>query len=206
MAHSDLPRIIIGFGHKRQRGKDTAAAFAHSRLLQWHLCARLDSFAYSIKEGIGRRVFGFSAAQLYGNLKGELDLFWGLTPRDVFQRFGTEVVREQFGADIWVKTLRRRAMEDMYTSVVVTDVRFRNEFQALREMGAWLIRVDRDVPYVEGIDDHQSEIDLDGWHGWDMILINDGTPADLEEDIKVLVDTILEREGLVPADDEEFSE
>jgi len=66
-------------------------------------------------------------------------------------------------------------------ALVVTDVRFPNEAQAVADRGGVLIRVRR--PGVGPAKDkvgrvHESEVALDGW-AFDHTLINDGSVRDL---------------------------
>lgn len=171
-----MKQLIIGFGHKRQRGKDTGADHVVDFLVQRHKCsARRDFFARSLKEGIGKYVFGLNEDQLYGELKTAIDDFWNLTPRDILQRSGTEAMRDTFGPDIWVKTVLRRIHQDPKTHVVISDVRFPNEAQAIREWGGVLIKVKRDIDFLAGVDEHASETALDDWHDWDYIVDNNDT-------------------------------
>lgn len=191
-----MNQVIIGFGCKRRRGKDQAAQYALQRMAEHGLQTRIDSFAHSIKESIGRGVFGFNNAQLSGDLKTVVDEYWGLTPRDVFQRFGTEVMHTQFGRDIWVKTLLRRAEALPDVHVIVSDTRFMHEAIALRERGGTLIRVDRDVEHVPGEDDHPSEVSLDNFEGWDEVIDNNGSLDDLKTAVFAVVDDVLKDAGL----------
>lgn len=177
-----MKRMIIGFGGKRRRGKDLACELTKRLLADIDHVARIDHFAASIKDGIGKGVFGFSHDQLYGDLKTAVDPFWGITPRDVFQRFGTEVMHTQFGADIWVRTLLRRVENGTAgVHVLVGDVRFPHEVEALHRQGALLVKIDRDLPASEvpAEDAHASETALDDWHGWDYMINNNGTVEDL---------------------------
>lgn len=164
---------IIGFGHRRYRGKDTAAAYLAKQYGYAH-----DAFAYSLKEGLGRGIFGLTDGQLYGDLKEVVDPFWGLTPRDILQRGGTEAMRRTFGDDIWVKTLLRRAHHrDVPT--VIADVRFVSEAEAIKTNGGLVVRIDRDIAYDPAIDTHQSEVDLLGYEGWSCTIDNNGTLEEL---------------------------
>lgn len=167
------PPSIIGFGHRRYRGKDTAAAYLADRFGYAH-----DAFAHSLKEGLGRGIFSLTDDQLYGDLKEVLDPFWKLTPRDILQRGGTEAMRRTFGEDIWVKTLLRRARQrDVPT--VVADVRFVSEAEAIKDNNGVVVRVDRDIPADPNIDGHQSEVDLLQYNGWNHIIDNNGTLEEL---------------------------
>tara|TARA_B100000123_G_scaffold271526_1_gene251590 strand:+ start:488 stop:838 length:351 start_codon:yes stop_codon:yes gene_type:complete len=76
--------MIIGLAGKKGSGKDTIADY---------LCAHYGFINYGfgdpIKE-IGRIMFDFTDEQLYGSKKEIIDTKWGISPRDFFQKFGTE--------------------------------------------------------------------------------------------------------------------
>lgn len=185
-----MPRLIIGFGHKRRRGKDLCGEIACRLLREQDRPVRQDWFAASLKE-MARVVFGFSQEQLYGNLKFEVDPFWGFTPRWALQVGGTEAMRNVFGEDIWVKTLERRALADP-SSVVISDMRFPNEVDAIHRLGGLAIRVDRPAELLPPAtspdeDQHLSETALDGYDGWDGVILNDGSIEQLEIAVRSIV-------------------
>ena len=60
---------------------------------------------------------------------------------------------------------------------VITDVRFPDEAQAIKDWGGVLWRVDR--PGLVGGDGHASETAMDDYRGWDEVIVNDGTIAEL---------------------------
>jgi hypothetical protein len=65
-----------------------------------------------------------------------------LTPRWVLQYWGTEVCRNGFHNDIWVSSIEnklRLTAED----IVITDCRFINEVNAIKQAGGTTIRVQR---------------------------------------------------------------
>ena len=66
---------------------------------------------------------------------------------------------------------------------MVTDVRFRNEADAIRARGGVVVRINR--PGIEAPNDHISEHDLDGY-AFDYFVDNDGTIEDLAEAAIVL--------------------
>jgi hypothetical protein len=184
-------QLIVGFGHKRLRGKDTAAQFAVVHLEQALGPTRQESFAQSLKRGIGMGVFGLSQDQVYNEqLKAVEDPFWEMTPREILQRAGTEAMRKEFGRDIWIKTLQRRCLSDP-ANVVISDVRFVNEAEAIKSWGGVVIRIDRDVQFDARIDTHQSETDLDVWYDWDHTMQNDSTVDVLYRNTQALLDCIL---------------
>lgn len=190
------PRIIVGFGCKRRRGKDTCSQMAKELLEEWGYPVRLDAFAASLKEGIGKGVFGLTNEQLYGEAKFAVDPFWGLTPRDILQRGGTEAMRNTFGQDIWVQTVERRAAVDPETSVLLSDVRFPNEVEGLRRLGGYAVLVDRPLDLIPTAtspeeDQHASETSLDHFTDWDFRIENAGTLADLREEVRGVLIAII---------------
>ena len=64
--------------------------------------------------------------------------------------------------------------------VVVTDVRFLDEAEALKNLGAVLVRLERaGAGAPSGLPKHVSETELDLWQGWDYLLDNSGSLATL---------------------------
>lgn len=110
--------------------------------------------------------------------------------RRTLQRLGTEAGREVLGADVWVRLGMAAAEEARrdYRPVVLTDVRFPNEAEAVAAAGGLLLRMVRDV---EGVVPHVSETALDDW-AEDLAVLNRGTIADLHscaDQVATLVQT-----------------
>ena len=167
-----MKRIILGFGHKRQRGKDTACDYLVDRY-----GFVKDSFAFSLKEGIGIIVFGLSDFQLNDpKQKHIIDECWGLSPRDILQRAGTDAMRKIFGENIWVNTLVRRLKsgELKNKNICICDCRFENEITAIKNLGGIVVRIDRNFLFDPLVDNHPSEIDCDNYNNWDYIVDNNG--------------------------------
>lgn len=105
--------------------------------------------------------------------------------RRFLQRLGKEGVRDVLGEDTWVdKTLNDYVIPalNVGTSIVVPDVRFLNEVQAIRRLGGDIWRVDRpDLPPDK--DMHASE---QAWRRVkpDVVITNDGTMLDLYNQVK----------------------
>lgn len=102
--------------------------------------------------------------------------------REFLQRLGTEMGRKVFGHDFWVE--RTFALMDLGKNWAVTDVRFKNEAQAIVEAGGQVVRVVREG--CRPPNDHISEHDLEGWH-YDHILPNNGTITELARRVQELV-------------------
>jgi hypothetical protein len=92
-----------------------------------------------------------------------------MTVRDFLQKLGTDAIRDELHTNAWVNALMSdyKAIDynddeqPEYPNWIVTDTRFPNEAQAIKDAGGIVIRVDR--PLVRPINDHPSEIGLDDW-------------------------------------------
>lgn len=105
--------------------------------------------------------------------------------RELLQRFGTEVGRQQFGQDFWVKLAMDNA--SMFQRVVITDCRFPNEAQAVLKAGGQVVRITR--PGVQPVNGHISDKGLPD-HLVSAEIANDGTIEDLRAKVKAFVDTL----------------
>jgi hypothetical protein len=188
-------KLLIAFGHKRLRGKDTAGAIAQDHLKILGHSTRKDSFADPLKRAC-INIFGFSDEQIYGSLKEVTDEFWGFSPRWALQTMGTEAVRNTIGRDVWVKSLERRFLANP-EHIIITDLRFPNEAEGIQRMGGVLVRVDRDRPFEPSKDGHISETALDNWTKWDYVIDNNGTLAELEQTTKSIVLSELQKRQLL---------
>jgi hypothetical protein len=74
--------------------------------------------------------------------------------RRLLQRMGTEAGRHIHGEDCWIK-LAKKKLDAAPGPVVVTDVRFRNEAEAIRSWGGKIIKIER--PGVGPCNGHSSE-------------------------------------------------
>lgn len=168
--------MIIGLGFKARAGKDTVAA---------HLVNNYsfiqESFAYPLKEYIGREICGFNDKQLYGAWKENPDPEWGMTPRQMLQLIGTDALRKVVHDDFWVIPMKRKLKEHIRNEqhVVISDVRFMNEINMIRSLGGKVVKVDRENPDKISNAKHSSELELDNYNGWDLVIQNNGTLDEL---------------------------
>lgn len=113
-------------------------------------------------------------AYLAGHLKEKPVPFAPVTARRIMQTLGTEWGRQTIYENLWVEALTEKADELLLQGqfVVVDDLRFPNEYHALREMGATLIRINRPADQFD--ERHESEGALDDFR-FDREIENDGT-------------------------------
>ncbi|WLW38536.1 deoxynucleoside monophosphate kinase [Streptomyces phage Vanseggelen] len=102
--------------------------------------------------------------------------------RRLLQRAGTEAGRKVLGANVWVSALMQD-FDPENEALVVSDVRFPNEADAIRQAGGVVVRVNR--PGVGPKEDpggwvHESEVALDHYD-FDITIENDGTAEELHE-------------------------
>ena len=113
-----------------------------------------------------------------------------VTLRRCMQLFGTEFGRDILGKDIWVKSLLHRINKTLCDYVVISDVRYVNEAEALSNAGAYIIRIVRDVPKLDGeANEHASETDVDNIIA-DHTILNNGSLDDLRKEALTISDII----------------
>lgn len=176
--------MIVGIGVNYQVGKDTAAA-----ALCRDLGYRKQAFADPLRElaQIADPMITPMTGSVNVNI-GHGRLLWTVkgVGWDEAKRMFPEVrrflqdlgvgARRVIGEDVWVNALFNRVASPD-ERVVIPDVRFRNEAEAVKARGGFLIRIDR--PGHHG-DSHESERDLDGWTDWDLVVSNSGSLVELE--------------------------
>jgi hypothetical protein len=141
--------MIIGICGFIGSGKDTVADY----LVNFHEFRR-ESFANTLKDAVSA-VFGWDRTLLEGRTKEarewreQVDPWWAerlamptLTPRWVLQYWGTEVCRRAFHDDIWIASLENK-LRNSKDNVVISDCRFPNEIQSIRDAGGKIVWVQR---------------------------------------------------------------
>ena len=208
--------MIIGVCGFIGSGKDTVADY----LVNLHHFRR-ESFANTLKDAVSA-VFGWDRTMLEGRTKQarewreQQDNWWTnrlgmvITPRWVLQNWGTEVCRNGFHDDIWIASLENK-LRNSTDDVVISDCRFPNEIQAIKQSGGIVVRVVRGPEpewydaavsvnrgpngnstwalsgrRLEQLGVHASET---SWVGtrFDVVLDNNSTLDDLYQQVKRLV-------------------
>ena len=142
-------RIIALTGLKGS-GKDTTADYIIKNYSNWEK----DSFAAVLKD-ITSVLFGWDRKMLAGETvedrakREEKDEYWSkkfgrdITPRNMLQFLGTDVLRTHLHEDIWVNALERKIL-NTDKNIIITDCRFKNEIDMLRQLGGLVIRIERE--------------------------------------------------------------
>ena len=159
-------RLVVAICGKKGSGKDVIA----KHLEACHGFAHL-KVAGPLKECV-RNLFGISTEQIEDPvLKETVDRRYGASPRRLMQFMGTDVMRDLFarsfpvvGADFWTNALIREIGRTGRDRIVISDLRFTNEYEALKketDTFVFVIRVDR-APAPGGAEDaHVSETEFE---------------------------------------------
>lgn len=91
------------------------------------------------------------------------------TPREMMQLIGTDILRTFVRDDIWIVLFFLR-IKDFGSNIIVSDVRLKNEREALKNAGAQLLLVKR---YSDSKDKHISENDLGTEADYDVVIKNE---------------------------------
>ena len=121
---------------------------------------------------------------------------WGMTVREFLQKLGTDALRTGLHDNVWVNALMAdytpawTTDEGAHDPVqelpnwIITDVRFPNEAQAIKDKGGIVVRINR--PGVEPINNHSSEVGLDHWK-FDYKIVNNSDLFELKENVKSIL-------------------
>ena len=165
LANSKGNPLVIGISGKARSGKDTLGQF----LCEEYRCLHY-YFAKPLKEG-ARVMFNLTEEQIEN--KEEVIEPWGMSPRKIYQLLGTEVGR---GLDkqIWIKNAQMFVKSVPGRTVVITDVRFKNEAEWIRSQDGIVINVERDSQTIITENTHSSENDIES-DDYDLLIKNNGT-------------------------------
>lgn len=140
--------MIIGLVGYIGSGKNTAAEYFIAEADY-----KSDSFAATLKD-VCAVTFDWPRHLMEGDTKESryfretIDSWWSaklgignFTPRLALQLVGTNTFRNHFHSDMWLLTLQKR-YETSTDNVIITDARFPNEIEFIRELGGQIIFVD----------------------------------------------------------------
>jgi hypothetical protein len=139
----------------------------------------LDPLIPSPKEGQFLRLSEYAESHSWSEIKEYPEV------RRLMQVMGTEVGRNLFDPDLWVKLAKRKLESTLSVGdVVVTDVRFPNEARLIRGYGGILVRVER--PGFGPVNEHVSDRASERW-AYDRRIDNDSEVPSLHGKVRQLV-------------------
>lgn len=189
--------MLLGVTGKARSGKDTFAEMLAEEL--FNLTQKkfvLMAYATELKLRV-QRDFDLSYEQLWGGEKEVEDKrypkgegFW--SAREILQSYG-EYFRS-VDKLFWVNNLFKVIEEKEYSNVIVTDVRYPNEADPIKERSGYILRVTSDRNCIQKIhgENHISETAMDTYKDNDLDIINDWGLVELREAAKDAAKFLLE--------------
>jgi hypothetical protein len=120
-------------------------------------------------------------------------VFNRMTVRDMLQKLGTEAMRNGLHPDVWVNALlcdykKTKNKDEEYThpNWIISDLRFPNEYDAIKKKGGFCIKVVRPVVNKSISQQHISEYALD-YHTFDYTIDNSGDIDELEKEVRQML-------------------
>jgi hypothetical protein len=180
---------LIGLAGRRGSGKDTVAHLV--QMLEPTRGWQIRSFGDAIK-GVCAVLSGETTMPYYTqDGKAELVPTYSLTRGELLQQVGAAL--RAWRGPVWIEALLAGLPTD--GPVIVADLRFPDEAEALRARGAVIWRVEGDPLRQRGDgtrdDNHPSETSLDDYAHYDAVLQNEGSL----EDLRMQVQRLLEAAG-----------
>ena len=101
--------------------------------------------------------------------------------RSLLQKLG-HAVRDKIDPTVWCRVVMVEAdrLDEEGTDVVITDVRYRNEADAIHAVGGVVCRIDRGISQRLT---HAGEEELEDYKDWDYIIDNNGSIKQLQEQV-----------------------
>lgn len=183
--------MIVGLSGYAKAGKDTAAKalIEHRGFIKVAFADSLRNCLYALNPIIDAGLY--KGGTFFTRYADSIDSIGyektkSLYPeaRELLQRLGTEAGRNILGENVWVNAALDSLELDKH-DYVFTDVRFPNEFNALKALDAFMVRVIR--PNTGPVNNHPSETALDSFY-FDMNLENGSSIEDLHSFIVSEVD------------------
>jgi hypothetical protein len=177
---------LLGISGKARSGKDTAARF---------FCQagfRQTAFAEPVKQ-ISATLCHEPLENFHDDvLKEQITELLGMTRRKAMQLVGSEAVKPLFGDDIWTRHLVQRLNSDVYgDKVVVSDVRYDYEAQALLDRGGYIIEMRRAGAGLSGESaTHSSEVGINP-DLIDFAVDNNGSVGELKHELGKILNYIV---------------
>ncbi|REJ65616.1 MAG: hypothetical protein DWQ31_16890 [Planctomycetota bacterium] len=191
MSHIKTATVTIGIGHYKRVGKDTFGNYLIQACYERdvNLVVQKRSFAYKLKQ-VCHELYGWAGLrepEFYETSEGaqlrEVVLpAIGKTPRQIWVDFGTKAVRDQVYEPTWLDYLMKGQHE--LDVMLVTDTRFRNEADAIKQAGGYLVKVVRPGygPGPKLVGDppvRNPDRELLGYDGWDYVIGGSGKLSEL---------------------------
>jgi hypothetical protein len=165
------------------------------------------AFADPLKRGC-MEMFGLTEEQCFDDkLKNIIDPYWGVSPREVLQKVGTELFRNQLknaipninlgeSGILWIRNFEKYYETNKSKNIIVSDVRNIDEAQIIKKLGGFMIRIHNPrIKMKDAYRNHASEQMINKIK-YDCHLMNDGDFSDLFRDISYIIRAVISSPSL----------
>jgi len=146
-----------------------------------------------INAGVGSN--GFTLNHYKDYLKNELGVIYHnpgkMSIREVLQFFGTEIMRKMYDS-VWINNCIKRIKASQSPISIITDCRFVNEVEALKNKDAFTVRLLRN-PLNQN---HNSETECDKYTKFDLII--DNREMTIQESCDAFINGLIENKIIDP--------
>ena len=185
LAYPKSPAKIIGLSGKKQSGKDTVYQLADA-LMEGARIGRVafgDAVRHEVSEITGYRM------DFIEEHKAEF--------RTLLQVWGTDFRRHFNGSEYWLEKMTGviDKASSHYDVLFITDVRFSNEAEFVKNLGGKLVKVERRQEVYQHIEDavpdsHSSETAMDDYSKYDYVINNNGSESELTTAVSSMLSTL----------------
>lgn len=195
-----FPCTVIGIHGHAGAGKDTVAERVKSETEFFAERTVISPFAKPLRKACAKMFGLYELAFNCQESKEQRHGYWNVSPRQIAQFVGTELVRKHLGENFWLKAkqilIEDYAQADEFSFnkiIIIPDVRFQNEYDWIISKGGIVIHLTR--PGAEGnigIPNHESEHPLN-LHAKEKTyeIVNDGTLEQLYEKVDTFIEQVL---------------
>jgi hypothetical protein len=188
--------FIIGISGKIGSGKDTFKDLLLKTFESVNIQAESRAFGHRVKEVVATLCQTSLDTQLSHEGKNLSDPLLNLSYGQIQQKVAT-ALRDVLGHNIWIRLTLLPSFSEV---LIISDVRFKIETEEIRKHPSFLIRLEGD-PAGEGAKstrpkDHISEVDLDDYEGWDLVIDNQPGIHRLQVYTNLVVASIMSQKSL----------
>lgn len=182
--------MIVGISGKLGSGKDTVA----NAIKKIDPSFQTKAYAYKLKQIVSILTSCPIEDTMTQEGKNKYIQEFDMTIGQMLQKLGTNVLRDGFNQNVWINALMIE-LNKIEGNYIVTDCRFKNEAEAIKQAGGILIRVERPINPIAANSNrdltHPSEVDLDDYTGFDYVIQNDSDLNSLQDKVKSLITSLL---------------
>lgn len=177
--------MLIGITGRKRAGKDSITEvlvkeFGFERL---SFAAHFKAYLRKMYIDVGCTP-GEAERMIEGDLKEVVSPYFGQTPRQMMQDFGSW--GRSLNEHLWIDLAVCEAINRPKTNFVISDVRYLNEAEAVRSASGVMIRVQRSGVVLNKFSEHASEKDIDKLPVR-FVIHNDGSLQELQEQVRQTV-------------------